>query len=74
MGAQLKELMTLMLQNQIAIAADRFYKRPHPGRKHLVKYPRKLEPRQRNEQGWDAGAPAQLQAGTLTITCHCSVP
>ena len=47
--------MTLMLTHQVAIAADRFYKRPHPGRKRLVKYPRKLEPRPRNEQGWDAG-------------------
>ena len=45
-----------MLKMQMVFACDRFYKKPHPGRKYLVKFPRKLDPRkQRNGQSWDPG-------------------
>ena len=65
----MKDLIQLMLANQVAIAANRFYKRPHPGRKRLVKFPRKLEPRPRNEQGWDAGA---LPCNLLTTAAYAA--
>lgn len=57
MEAQVKELMTLMLTTRTVFACERFYKRPHPGRKHLVKFPRKLLPYARNAQAWKPGEP-----------------
>lgn len=44
-----------MMKMDLIIACDRFYKKPHPGRKRLVKFPRKLESRTRGQQLWDSG-------------------
>lgn len=51
----MEELCNAMLKMQLVFACDRFYKKPHPGRKHLVKFPRKLDARQRAGQVWDPG-------------------
>jgi hypothetical protein len=55
-ASQIQALVDLMLRTQTVVACDRFYKRPHPGRKHLVKFPRKLAPFTRSDQKWDPGA------------------
>jgi hypothetical protein len=54
--ARVKDLVVMMMSTNTVTACNRFYKRPHPGRKHLVKYPRKLDPRPPNEQEWSPGA------------------
>ena len=76
----MKDLMAQLLRQQAIVACDRFYKRPHPGRKHLVKFPRKLEPRPRPRQGWDPGAPPTLLlrnsglglAGACVLDLRCA--
>lgn len=52
---RVEELCGLMVKMQLVFACDRFYKKAHPGRKHLVKFPRKLDARPRNRQVWDPG-------------------
>jgi hypothetical protein len=59
---RVEELCNAMLKMQLVIACDRFYKKPHPGRKHLVKFPRKLDARKhRGGQAWDPGEPTSLE-------------
>lgn len=50
---QIMELAHLLLEVRMMIRCERFYKKPHPGRKHLVKWPRKLIPYAANGQQWD---------------------
>lgn len=40
----MKELGDLMLRRRFLIKADRMFKKPKPGRKRLVKWPKKLVP------------------------------
>ena len=56
MESKVAELCETMMRMDLIIACDRFYKKPHPGRKYLVKFPRKLESRTRGQQLWDPGA------------------
>ena len=41
---QVKELGELLLRRRFLIKADRMFKKPKPGRKRLVKWPKKLVP------------------------------
>lgn len=41
---QVKELGDLLLRRRFLIKADRMFKKPKPGRKRLVKWPKKLVP------------------------------
>lgn len=40
----MKELGDLLLRRRFLIKADRMFKKPKPGRKRLVKWPKKLVP------------------------------
>jgi hypothetical protein len=68
---QVKEMVTLMLSTHTVVACERFYKRPHPGRKHLVKFPRKLTPFVRQDQTWDPGDDPLVH---LCCLFPCSTP
>eukprot|EP00892_Ulva_mutabilis_P003469 jgi/Ulvmu1/1494/UM011_0224.1 len=54
--SRVSEACEIMMKMDLIIACDRFYKKPHPGRKRLVKFPRKLESRTRGQQLWDPEA------------------
>lgn len=51
-----------MMRMDLIIACDRFYNKPHPGRKYLVKFPRKLESRTRGQQLWDPGISTSMRS------------
>lgn len=58
MESRIAEVCDTMMRMDLIIACDRFYKKAHPGRKYLVKFPRKLESRTRGQQLWDPGKSA----------------
>eukprot|EP01024_Parvocaulis_polyphysoides_P023600 TRINITY_DN2178_c0_g2_i1.p1 TRINITY_DN2178_c0_g2~~TRINITY_DN2178_c0_g2_i1.p1 ORF type:complete len:340 (+),score=47.00 TRINITY_DN2178_c0_g2_i1:45-1022(+) len=47
------DLIRLLIRKQLILACDRRYKKPKPGKKRVVKFPRKLVPYEQKGQDWN---------------------
>ena len=65
---QVKELGELLLRRRFLIKADRMFKKPKPGRKRLVKWPKKLVP---TEHPW-VSLLSGLVSAIYTLYARCA--